>query len=504
MCRQIVRRAYLVLWIGLILASPLQAASRSEPPPPADDDYSAGSLRKYQAAVLATHGGDYRQMPLSEKAEHFFWVIEKYHTAPTHQVHFKVTLPDRAGKPPFYGWGADTSTWNGSLLAALSYKYAVTQDPHTLKFITRLLRGLHFFQQVTEYPGLAARSVLRRDTPVVNNKLKYTAPDGTVYYYRSDPAKGTYNQLMAGYATLMLLAYDDLPPLSKKMAVNDLSALAGHLVEHDYHLTEKDGERTPYGNLTPLVGRQGVPFNAQVAYTIVATAQHFMPADHPQRKKIEKEFHRLRNKHHAYYSAPLKSLIHPQRVGASPLVKGMNDRNHVTNASYISLMLDLHQSARDQTPMDRTFVYRMGRTMFHSLQKIEQENNSLCNFMYCGLLSNRAVFDNMIKPNERERTFQQLNYLLYSGIEQLRRFPLERFSCEGVAIPVDYPIWADEAKPNSAFLWKNNSRELWKQTAPHNNQTTSHIDYLYAYWLMRYYRLDEHPAALYWHADILR
>ena len=42
--------------------------------------------------------------------------------------------------------------------------------------------------------------------------------------------------------------------------------------------------------------------------------------------------HRLRNKHHVYYEDPRMMPLAPQQVAGGPLVKGMNDRNHVMNA----------------------------------------------------------------------------------------------------------------------------------------------------------------------------
>lgn len=496
---------WVALWALALGLSPLSAvaADFSAIPRPAKNDHTAASLRNYQAALLAPYGGDYRKLPLAVKAAHFEWEIQNYFTSPWQQVHYKITLRDKVGRPPKMGLGADTSTWNGALLAALSYKYAVTKDRQTLQHISSLLRGLHFFQQVTEYPGLVARSVLQSEEPIHKNQYKYTDDDGTVYHFRSDPAKGTYNQLVGGYATLMLLVYQDLPAADQQLALDDLTAAVVHLLEHDYRLTDKDGKPTPYGDMTPVIGPQGVPFNAQVAYMIVATGMHFVPQDHPRRQKIERAFKRLRSKHHVYYSAPLKSFILPQKIGGSVLVKGMNDRNHVTNAAYVSLMLDLHQSARDQTEMDGTFLFRMGRTMFHSLRRIENEHNSLCNFMWCGLLSHPVVFQKIIQPEEQQRTGAQLNYLLYTGIEQLRRFRLDRFSTPGEVETVDYPVWVDESKPNSGYAWKNNPHSAWRSNGPAINQATCSIDYLYAYWLMRYYRLDELVQARQWHGEVL-
>jgi hypothetical protein len=175
----------------------------------------------------------------------------------------------------------------------------------------------------------------------------------------------------------------------------------------------------------------------------------------------------------------------------------------VTNAAYVSLMLDLHQSARDQSEMDGPFLYRMGRTMYHTLRRIENEHNSLCNFMWCGLLSHPGVFQNIIEPAEQQRTAAQLNYVLYIGIEQLRRFPLDRFGRPSEREDVDSAIWADEIKPNDSYAWKTDPRVAWRRNGEPTTQTTCSIDYLYAYWLMRYYRLDELPQARQWHLEVL-
>ena len=52
--------------------------------------------------------------------------------------------------------------------------------------------------------------------------------------------------------------------------------------------------------------------------------------------KLPAEFRRLRFEHHCYFEYPRNLIVLPQRVGGSPFVKGMNDRNHVTNAAFIA------------------------------------------------------------------------------------------------------------------------------------------------------------------------
>ncbi len=471
------------------------------PEPPAAGDDSAGSLRSYGQRVIATFGGGYRNVPLDVKARFFEWQIWRYHQAPTGQVYNRVRLADEPGQRPVFVPGPDTSTWNGALLAALSYKYAATGDAETLRRIASLLRGFELFLEVTGQPGLLARSIALEKATAEPGMQTYTAPDGQVYYYRSDAAKGTFNQVVGGYATLMMRAAHDLPPEARQMARRQLADMVWHVIRHDYHLTERNGQRTRYGDLTPLVGVVRVPFNAQVAYMIVAAGHYFPPEDAKIRAAIEREFGRLRDRYHVYYERPWRSLIRPQRVGASPLVKGMNDRNHVTNAAFVGLMLDIDWARNRSGVFDCRFLYRLGRTMYWSMQRLYGQHNSLCNFMWAAVLGDQQVFDCVIdhKPNTARARLEQMTV---NGVEQLRRFKLNRFSYHGREHILDAPQWVDAYRPDD-YYWKCNPRAVWEVTAGPTNDLYCAIDFLHAYWLMRYYKIDRRPEVMARHAEVL-
>lgn len=457
---------------------------------PAANDKTGSSLRAYQQDLRSYYGGQDRDVPLEVKAEYFEWMIWNYCQAPTQQVHSLVILPANAGEPVEFSYGSDTSTWNGSLLAALSYKYAVTRDPAVLKHIARLLEGLHFFMEVTQKPGLACRCVIQSEQPVHDCKRKYVAPDGTVYHFHSDAAKGTYNQLLLGYATLWMNAFADLPPEAQNRARQDCIALVRHVIDHDYHLTERGGKRTQYGNLTPIFSSVGVPFNAQVAYMIVATGLAYAKGT-PHQERIRKEFRYLRGKHHVYYEKPLRSLIFPQRVGANPLVKGMNDRNHVLNAAFIGLNLELYEAAQDNRPAEREFLYQLGRTMYWTMNYIEEDRNSLCNFMWTGLLADPGTLHTIV-PDRQQQTQRQLIKVLNDGVEQLVRFPLERGARPGEWVHTRQPVWVDQQRPDP-YQWKASHRRVWRSDQPPGRRVWCAIDYLHAYWLFRRYGLDSSP-----------
>lgn len=470
---------------------------------PAADDDSLSALVDYTNTLNQDYGGSYRDIPLEVKAAYYEWLLWRYHLAPYGIVHGIVRLPERRGPLRQHLPESDGSTWNGALLAALSYKYAVTRDGQTLERIKHLLEGLHLFQKATGQPGLPARCVIAGEPPLGTLTKVYTAADGTKYLFESGAAKGTVNQLAQGYGSLRLTAWDDLPLAHQDMAREDAARLAQHLVKHDYRLTDADGKPTPYGDLTPLVATVGVPFNAQVAYAIVAVGRSYRSLDIARKRQIDEAWDYLRGKHHAYYEDPRRHLVRPQQVGASRFVKGMNDRMHVTSAAYMGLCLELAEAQRQRRKADRTFLFELGATMDWSMSYLDDHRNSLVNFMWCGILTQPGAFSAIIRRDPAP-TEKQFAHVLNVGVEQLRRFPLLRVALEGEMIETGDAQWVDAFRPDS-YYWKSQSHHVWRPKTPAKLQDRlfAAIDFLHAYWLLRYYRLDEHPTLKPQHRQVL-
>jgi hypothetical protein len=458
--------------------------------PTTTGDYSIQAFDQFQQQILHQFGMDYKQIPLAIKAQYFEDEIWRFHISPEHQVHQQIILPDQPGEFPTYMYGADCSTWNGALLAALSYKYAVTKDQVTKNRIVELLQGLHFFHTITTYPGLYARCVIRSDVPIEKCKRKFVSPEGVVYHYRTDPAKGTYNQIIMGYTTCMMFVAPDLPPEIVSMIREDMGAMIWHLIKHDYQIVEASRAKTPYGDLKPLIGSRSVPFNAQLAYMMIAAGRHFPPPNPEVEQLILKEFKRLRMDHHVYYEDPAKYLIVPQRVGNNPLVKGMNDRNHLLNAAFMGIMLELYYHQSTGNPADTEFIYQMGQTIQFTMQKIAIEKNALCNVMWLGLLRNPDIFRVLIPPEQAHQVRSTMLGLHLDAVEQLHRFKLDRFTYVGHRIMVDRPTWVDERIAKDCYYWKSDPQEAWVTTGIRSNAHTCSTDYLYAYWLARYFQLE--------------
>ncbi|MCE9547091.1 MAG: hypothetical protein K8T25_16575 [Planctomycetia bacterium] len=497
-----------------LISGPLQPAIPGQPAniapqplPTREDDFTVASLRRAAGTVLARYGGDYRRVPLEEKAEFLEWAMWRYNLSPEGQIANVAELPNQIGVRPTLPLDSDTSTWNGTLLSALCWKYAVTRDPQTLERIAVLLRGLAFYSEVTGKAGCYARSVASIDQ-IADKSLEkfgaheYSFPDGRRWAWVGDPARGTYNQLAGGFASLMMYAAPSLPVEVQTGSRRQADDLVMHVLDNNYHITGPDGRPTTYGDLTPIVSTVGIPFNAQVAYLIVALGEQYPPSDTGQKGSIEHQFYFLRAKHHAYYADPWKSLIRPQRVGANPLVKGANDRFHLMWAAYHSLALEMERARLDNRPLDSVFMYRMGQTLFWTMRKSATDRNALCNFMYAGMLGDPTRFEMIIDKSDRAEVSAQLTRGLVDGVEQLRRFSLDRFRVEGQSQLTDSPQWVDVQQPDD-FHWKADPTLRFTRSGAATNKHVAAIDYLAAYWLMRLHGLDRQPVVTRGNAEVL-
>ncbi|MFH5802414.1 hypothetical protein [Alienimonas sp. DA493] len=466
---------------------------------PADD--SAEAQAAFEAAITARYGGT-RQVPLAVKAEVYELVIRRHLLerfeptpagAPVGIVHQTALLPSKPGQSGAFLAGPDTLTWNGALLAAMSYRWAATRDPEALEWVRTLLGGLELGMKVTGQPGLPARCYTRSAKSSGELSLRYEPPNGKTIFARSDAAKGTVNHIAAGLIVCQLLCGDALGPEDRGRAARMSLEMADHLVRHDYHLTERTGKRTEYGDLTPRIGPQSIPFNAQVAYLIVAGGAglgvHAPNADPGAVNRVMDAFEELRSKHHVYYEGPAQ-LVRPQRVGASPLLKGMNDRQHSLTAGYASLLLEWELARRANATADGRFLYEMGRTPLFAMRGVRGERNAMMAFLWGGLLMDgRRAAAILPDPQERNAEFEAARREIEAGVEHLRRFPVSRRAVVAEKAGTRGDVWIAEQRPFDCYVWKADPNEVFVQTGPPTSKWAAGIDFLHAYWAARYWGL---------------
>ncbi len=361
---------------------------------------------------------------------------------------------------------------------------------------------MHLFFQATGQPGLVARVVLPSPQPLDRARMPYPTRDGDLFYYRAEPAKGTLNQVTLGYALSLMHVLPDLPAPVRERAHRDLVGLALHLIRHDYQMTEVDGEPSRYGSLRPLFWGHGVPFNAHVATMAIGTAATFPPRHPEQARVIREEYERLRGEQpywEPWWRPPF--IVRPQRIVKSRFIK-TNDVNHLLNAVHTGLELELFAAERDGREPDMRFLARFGEPLFWGLGKLERQRNSLCNFMVADMFEDAAVFEGITR-GDRDAARERAHVLLEAGVEQLRRFTLDRFRWEGHEVTRrEPPHWVDEHRPDN-YAWKVDASLGWQVTGPPTPLLTSAIDYLHAYWLLRAAGLDAHPVVVARHRDVL-
>jgi hypothetical protein len=138
--------------------------------------------------------------------------------------------------------------------------------------------------------------------------------------------------------------------------------------------------------------------------------------------------------------------------------------------------------------------------MLAGMDYAQHYRNSLCHFMWAAILDDAQVFEAIVrhKPNTIR---SQVERGLEIGIDELRRYPLDRFSRPGLEIATGEPQSVDQFLPG--YRWHQPPMSYWKVTGPATNNLHTTICYLHAYWLMRYYRLDEHPHVQKLNLDVL-
>jgi hypothetical protein len=166
----------------------------------------------------------------------------------------------------------------------------------------------------------------------------------------------------------------------------------------------------------------------------------------------------------------------------------------VAGAAYIGLMLELYDARRRGEAFDRDFARDLGETLRSGVEILIEHRNALCLLMWGGLLSDPDVFDAIIR-HKKNTAREQVERGHSMALEQLRRFPIDRFETAGVEERRSEPVWVDEARPDS-FHWKCDPFLAWRTTGPRSNDVYAAIDYLYAGWVAEYWqRVSEGRSA---------
>src|SRR5882672_5791359 len=168
-----------------------------------------------------------------------------------------------------YPASADAPTFNGLFAGAACARAAATsgaERERALGDASRALAGLELLMDVTGIPGLLARSV-RRAPPSGGDTSEWHAAAGRFagWHWRGDVSQDQYANGLVPAIGLCRRVFSER---ARRLAVD----AASHLVAHAYELTDPDGKRTTYGDLS---WHSGLGFNAiaqLTSYAVISLA----------------------------------------------------------------------------------------------------------------------------------------------------------------------------------------------------------------------------------------
>ena len=172
-----------------------------------------------------------------------------------------VIFPPAGLERPIIGSQADCLDNTAEMLAAYSYKYALTNNPNDRDFANQLFDGLLKLETVTGILGLIARSFNKTDKPLWHEK---------VLWY---PMEWHWSTSMKGYRWLGDLSADKFTSLFytvgifwelcadyeyKQKAAELLDRFLGRIIDNNFKLTDLDGKMTLWGNFCPNLPHQSL------------------------------------------------------------------------------------------------------------------------------------------------------------------------------------------------------------------------------------------------------
>jgi hypothetical protein len=174
-----------------------------------------------------------------------------------------VIFPPAGLDRPIVGSQEDCFDQTAEMLAAYSYKYAVTKNEADREIANQLFEGLLKLEKVTGVPGLVARSFNKTDEPLWHEQ---------VYFF---PAEWHWSSSMPGYRWQGDLSADKFTSMFyavglfgehcadvsyKEKAAGLLDRFLGRCVDNNFKLVDLDGKMTLWGNYCPDLPHQ--PLNS--------------------------------------------------------------------------------------------------------------------------------------------------------------------------------------------------------------------------------------------------
>lgn len=173
-----------------------------------------------------------------------------------------VIFPPAGLDRPIVGTQADCLDPTSEMLAAYSYKFAITKDPKDREIANQIFEGVLKLEKVTGVPGLIARSFNQTDKPLWHEEVLWyhewhASSSMPGYRWLGDLSSDKFVSLFYGVGTFWEICADEE---YKQKAAGLLDRFMGRIVDNNFKLTDLDGKMTLWGNFCPDLPHQ--PLNS--------------------------------------------------------------------------------------------------------------------------------------------------------------------------------------------------------------------------------------------------
>jgi len=396
---------------------------------------------------------------LAAKAEMFRAALHARHLSREGLVLYRIDLrsSEREQETGAYPENADGPTFTGLYAGGACARAESTHGAERAQAeadASLALAGIGLQMRITGIRGLLARTV-RRQPPGAGAKGEWHAAQGEYagWYWRGDVSMDQYaNGLVPAIGLCRAL----FPERARVLAVD----AATHLLANDFALTDPDGQRTRFGDLS---WRSGFGFNsiAQLSsYAIFSLAAELEPGDPRWRETRD----RLRDHYRVIARARTTNLRVFGSTGTS---------NDLMAFDLYRVLIPLARETDDPALAD------LRHGLWRSWLRVREDQNSYFDLIFCSLepgacnaeLLARAHAQLAAFPlDKRKRGPTEATANLSQQLLPGRKW--KRLASEIVPI---------EARSVSSFEWKSSPYRLGGSTDLDTEYTG--LDYLVAYWL---------------------
>ncbi|MCB0730060.1 MAG: hypothetical protein KDC88_03405 [Ignavibacteriae bacterium] len=172
-----------------------------------------------------------------------------------------VIFPPAGLDRPIIGPQADCLDATTEMLAAYSYKYAISKNEEDRKIANQIFEGVEKAEKVTGVPGLFARSFNKTDKILWHEIMWYPewhwSSSMPGYRWLGDLSADKFTSIFYGVGTFWEFCADEN---YQKRAADLLDRFMGRNIDNNFKLVDLDGKMTLWGNFCPDLPHQ--PLNS--------------------------------------------------------------------------------------------------------------------------------------------------------------------------------------------------------------------------------------------------